>query len=320
MKNSNNIKPLISVIVPVYNVEKYLSRCVDSLLRQTYSNLEVILVEDGTKDNSGRICDEYAQKDERVKVIHQQNKGLSGARNTGIDNANGEYIAFLDSDDYVSDKIYEKLQEYMQFYDADIVMCNYIRFSGGYCHNCDDKQVEVTKLDAKMALENIYSSDGESYTVAWNKLYKRSVIADIRYPQKRLNEDEFTTYKFFANANTIIYTNEILYYYFYNNDSITTKSDYAFNTDIYDALDERIVYLAQRGFDMFETKIQKQYLDRIINRSRKLWNINKTQTRKMHKLYKTRYKQVKGMVNSIGYKIYNITPTLYYAILDIKER
>jgi glycosyltransferase involved in cell wall biosynthesis len=291
---------------------------VDSLLKQTYKNLEIILVDDGSKDESGRLCDEYAHKDKRICAIHQTNMGLSGARNTGIDNANGEYIAFLDSDDYVSEHIYERLYDCMESHGADISMCRYERFSGDFYRRINEAPLEITEMDTAKALENIYSMDGETFTVAWNKLYKRSVIADIRYPLKRLNEDEFTTYKFIANASKLVYTNEILYYYFYNNNSITTKAGYTFNTDIYDALDERASYLEKRGFGALEPQIQKQYLDRIIMRNRKLWRTNKTETRGLYEMYRIRYGKVKGRVNGVGYKIYNISPTLYYLLLALK--
>ena len=319
MVEEMNKVPLISVVVPVYNVEKYLSRCVESLISQTYENLEIILVDDGAKDNSGRICDEYVKKDNRIKVIHQENKGLSGARNTGIENAHGEYIAFVDSDDYVSEQIYEKLLNYMEKSNADIVMCGYERFSGEYWSGKQQKEAELIELSTEQALENIYSMDGETYTVAWNKLYKKAVIDDIRYPLRRLNEDEYTTYKYIANAKKIVYTKEVLYYYFYNDNSITTKQNYVFNTDIYAALEERVQYLNKRGYTKFEPMTQRQYLDRIIIRNKNLWNKDKEGTRKLYGMYKDKYAKVKNMVPGAGYKIYNISPSLYYFLLKLKE-
>lgn len=315
-----NPNVLISIIVPVYNVEQYLGRCVDSLIGQTYKNIEIILVDDGAKDRSGQICDEYALKDERIIVIHKENGGLSDARNAGIKVAKGAFIGFVDSDDYVAPCMYEELIACLTETDSDIAMCRYIRFKGDRCTECLTSPDECVEMNTLQALENIYSDDGEVYTVAWNKLYKREVIADIRYPVKRINEDEFTTYKYIANAKKIVFTQKVLYFYFYNGNSITAKDNYLYSQDIYNALDERIIYLKQRGFGQLEGKIQKQYLDRIISRSRTLYKTNRPQAKNLMVLYRKRYINVKNIVPGIGYRIYNLCPSVYYLLLRVQKR
>lgn len=317
--SNNSQQKLISVIVPVYNVEQYLKRCVESLLVQSYKNLEIILVDDGATDQSGKICDALSCKDNRIKVIHKENGGLSDARNKGLEYATGDLIAFVDSDDYIAPNMYERLVSVMNDTDTDIVMCRYIRFKGEICKEIIENKVDVKVMDTLKVLENIYGTDGETYTVAWNKLYKRDVIADIRYPVKKVNEDEYTTYKYFANASKVAYTSEILYYYFYNDNSITTKKNYLSNKDIYDALDERMEYLKQRGFSQLEKKIQKQYLDRIISRNRLLLQSNKEEAKQLITMYKQRYARVKDMVPGVGYKIYNVSPSMYYFLLKLRK-
>ena len=314
-----NPNALISIIVPVYNVEQYLGRCVDSLIGQTYKNIEIILVDDGAKDRSGQICDEYALKDERIIVIHKENGGLSDARNAGIKVAKGAFIGFVDSDDYVAPCMYEELVACLTETNSDIAMCRYKRFKGDRCKECLADSDELVEMDTLQALENIYSNDGEIYTVAWNKLYKRDVIADIRYPVKKINEDEFTTYKYIANAKKIVFTQKVLYFYFYNGSSITTKDNYLYNQDIYSALDERIIFLNQRGFGQLEGKTQKQYLDRIISRNRLLYKSNPEKAKELFSLYKRRYENVKNIVSGVGYKLYYACPSLYYLLLQIRQ-
>lgn len=321
MSECSKQKPLISVIVPVYKVEKYLNRCVESLRKQTYNNLEIILVDDGSPDSCPMMCDGYAQEDERIRVIHQSNSGLSGARNSGLEIATGDYIGFVDSDDYVSDKMYEMLLTEMMKRDADIAICRYTRFSGELAA-CDDEQSisnvkEMKKMDA---LNNLYGADGEVYTVAWNKLYRRTVLADIRYPVGKINEDEFTTYKIMCNASKVILLEKALYYYFYNENSITTNENYLINRDIYEAYEARLKYFQQRGIEGLEQKNAKLYLDRIIERNKKLRKISKQKSKELLTFYRTKYLDFGKTVPGVGYLVYYISPALYYTIVNIKER
>ena len=187
--------PLISVIVPVYRVEKYLERCVKSILSQTYKNLEVILVDDGSPDQCPAICDACAEKDARVKVIHQENKGLSGARNAGIDAASGEYLAFVDSDDYVSPHFIEELYQLLQDTGCAIGQCRFSYVKGDGLVEEGDSAFCIYRGESLM--EQLYGPEEKAtcFVVAWNKLYRAELFKEtgIRYPEGRIHEDEATT-------------------------------------------------------------------------------------------------------------------------------
>ena len=216
---------LISVIVPVYNVESYVAECIESIQNQTYMNLEIILVNDGSTDASGDICDQYAAYDERIKVIHQENGGLSAARNTGIEAANGDYIAFVDSDDYVGLTLY---------YAGGFVG----QQKGTIIEGCNDGRLEVFEKDdaLRLALHDIFTS-------VWNKLYKRSAIGDVRFPVGRKFEDSATSYLFVANTNRVGHYNHCYYYYRLNPNSITqTSFDPKSRWDFVLGYEERLQY------------------------------------------------------------------------------
>lgn len=212
--------PLISVIVPVYNVEQYLSKCVDSILGQTYTNLEVILVDDGSPDNCGRICDEYAAKDNRVKVIHKENGGLSDARNAAIEVAQGEFITFVDSDDFVSSDYVETLYELAEKHNSQMAVAWPETFQEGNeptrrQHNYLEKEFDCMKGIEKMFYQELFD------TPAWCKIYHRSLFeAGIRYPYGLLYEDLPTTYLLMLKAKKVAFCNHIIYYYLLRKNSI----------------------------------------------------------------------------------------------------
>ena len=242
---------LISVIIPVYNVERYLKRCIDSVIKQTYSNLEIILVDDGSLDSSSSICDDYRLADERVKVVHKENGGLSEARNIGLDIAQGDFILFLDSDDYIAESMCKDLLEIAIRDHADIVISNF------YYHFGDEKRLN----------KNISLSDKSVYsgcevmkryfllvpidlTVVWNKLYKRDIFSDIRFPQYRYHEDNFVIYKVYDKSSVISYTSKPLYFYQQRNDSIMAKITGKHIEDRIDFVKETISYVSQKDIWM----------------------------------------------------------------------
>lgn len=169
---------LISVIVPVYNVEPYIAECIESIQNQSYQHLEIILVNDGSTDDSGDICDQYAAYDNRIKVIHQENAGLSAARNAGIEVSTGDYIAFVDSDDYIGITVYEDMLKLMKDHNLDIIEFTAFRDKGGtIIEGCNDGQLEIFDKDDALQL-----AMHDCFVAAWSKLYKRSAIGDVRFP------------------------------------------------------------------------------------------------------------------------------------------
>ena len=215
--------PLISVIIPVYKVEDYLDRCIKSILSQTFRNFELILIDDGSPDKCPEMCEKWAIKDERIVVIHQKNQGLSAARNLGIRTAKGEFLTFVDSDDWISENMLEVLLELIRKYDADISICDFVRM---------DKKKDVSVRDK--VTEKVYNRDefmniilkvhsNRTIHYAWGKLYKRKVIDDIHYPVGMLNEDVEGMFKAAIRSERIAETTSVGYFYFENSDSITRK-------------------------------------------------------------------------------------------------
>ena len=202
-------KHLVSVIVPVYKAEKYLHRCINSILNQTYDNIEVILIDDGSPDNSGVICDLYAEKDQRVKVFHKKNEGVSVARNIGLDNSTGAYICFVDSDDYIAPNlIYDNLN-YAIEKDADVVCFNYI-FDYG-THKQPSNEYKLSSTDISIITD--FLNDKGSRAV-WNKFYKRSIFAELRFPTKMtFAEDWYVLSSIYIYANKIVSTVKAYYFY-----------------------------------------------------------------------------------------------------------
>lgn len=208
--------PIISIIVPIYNVEKYLKKCIDSILNHSFSDFELILVDDGSPDNCGEICDEYAKKDNRIKVIHKKNGGLSDARNAGIEIAEGKYLAFIDSDDYIEDDMFEVLYKNIVEYNADMSVCGYYTcYKNTNIRNTEDNELKV--MNVEDAIGHVHKiSPG-----AWNKLYKKEVFNNIRYPIGRLNEDVFILMDLLNNCSTIVFDPQPKYYYIQRQNSIT---------------------------------------------------------------------------------------------------
>ncbi len=213
---------LISVIIPVYNAEKYLRRCLDSVLNQKNVKLEIVLVDDGSTDRSGTICDEYAKCDERILVLHQKNGGASNARNHGMQIAKGDYIGFVDSDDWIEDDMYCYLLGLINSYDADAAVCEYITAKHKGKTN---KQKEVLTIRQREELARFFYrlDGGKSFFSVWNCLYKKELLKNIRFLENQINEDVYFTYEIYKKANKIVFSNLTKYYYFVNSHSVTNS-------------------------------------------------------------------------------------------------
>lgn len=231
---------LVSIIIPVYKVEKYLKECLESIVNQTYENLEIILVNDGSPDSCGKICDEYARKDARVRVIHKENGGLSSARNAGLDIANGEYISFVDSDDAVNEKFIEILYKMCIENNCDIAECDFMRFKNEIvCSNMTQNQIDIFS-NRKMQNKLFICGESIKTVVVWNKLYKKYLFKDVRFPVGKIHEDEATTYKILYYCKANIATSILqLYYYRESSNSIMGKKYNTKRLDILEAYEIR---------------------------------------------------------------------------------
>ncbi len=253
--------PKISVIVPVYKVEAYLSRCVDSILNQTFRDFEVVLVDDGSPDRCGELCEEYARRDSRVHVIHQENGGLSAARNTGIDwafeSSDSRYLAFVDSDDYVAPEYLQRLYDAVKETGCSISVCGLSKTGG--------EPLPQTKAEAPevMSAEDYYCSDRihDGVTmVAWNKLYDRSLFETLRYPKGKLHEDEFTTYRAVYQAGTVAVLTAPLYGYFQNPAGIMQAKWDPRRMHALEAVEQQIAFALSENYPKLFRKAVEQYV------------------------------------------------------------
>lgn len=240
---------LVSVIVPVYNVAKYLGRCLDSLLAQTHNNCEFIVIDDGSTDESARICDQYAVRDGRVKVVHKQNGGLSSARNVGLGRARGSYYVFVDSDDYVEPDYVESLLCAILRSDADLAMCSVI---------CESKNGELSPLPYFAQLDdNVHTrhdcmaiaDKNVSMIVAWNKLYRANLWSSLRFPEGEIHEDELTFHYLMEECKSIVFISKMLYHYVRNEESIMHSGYSLKNLTRVKALSERLAVLNRLGYE-----------------------------------------------------------------------
>lgn len=232
--------PTISVIVPVYNVEKYLPKCIDSIIDQTYGKLDIILVNDGSSDGSSQICDEYAKKDRRIRVIHKNNGGLSSARNAGLDVANGQFIAFLDSDDWIEPEMYEVLLNLSITYNADISSCasrNVYLGDTSIPQNNEKEKPQVYEGDD--IIKELLSQDNIRFEV-WNKLWSRKIIGGLRFKVGQVSEDVFWDRKLFSLTNKIVHTNRVLHNYLLERPGNTNAKFRMGRLCVFDEFDEWI--------------------------------------------------------------------------------
>lgn len=249
----------VSIIVPVYNVEKYIDKCIDSILGQTFNNFEVILIDDGSTDSSSIKCDEYTRRDSRIKVIHKKNEGLSVARNLGIKNAKGRYITFIDSDDYIGEEYIKILYDYITINKADIAMCSFKRFKSNnevIDYYIDDK---ISILNSKECLENLYNREWLNYVTVWGNLYKKELFNNIKFPEGKINEDLFIIHKLYLEAKKIIYNNSQLYFYRQTEGSITNKKFTYKNFDDLEAFEEHINYYIENKYHDLEIQAIHRY-------------------------------------------------------------
>ena len=285
----------VSIIVPVYQVEKYIRQCIESILAQTFTDFELILVDDGSKDNSGQICEEYAARDKRVKVIHKINGGLSDARNKGMDNADGNYFMFVDSDDYIAPTMTECLYKSILKENADIAACNFRYFFEG-----DEKKVFSTenRAEALCGREILYNRKNERnygfWTVAWNKLYKTETFKNLRFRTGKYHEDEFWANDIYQMDIRVVTVSECLYFYRQRDNGIMGNMSLQRCFDITEAFDERInIYLRDEKYSSQAYKVLIYSLEHL-NKGKKLIK-NEEDKERFNKVEK----QTKDIINEL---------------------
>lgn len=238
---------MISIIVPVYNVEKYIHRCIDSIISQTFSDFELILIDDGSPDNCGKICDEYAEKDSRVVVLHQNNQGQALARNNALDyvfaNNNSEWIAFIDSDDWIHSKYLETLYFAARKENSQISACGFVESSA------ETPKIDENKLFPTMiSPECFYCEKNVNAIVPWGKLYQKVLFQDIRFPDVRICEDEYTIYKVLFKCKYISFINQPLYAYFKNRNSVMNSNWSPEKMNALTAIEGQILFFRKMSF------------------------------------------------------------------------
>lgn len=259
MKKVSKEKPLISVIVPVYNVEEYLPKCIDSIINQTYRNLEIILVDDGSPDNSPKICDEYAKKDKRIKVIHKKNGGVSSARNYGIKESTGEFISFVDADDWVDRKYIEVLYSTSIEYNSDYVCCGYNRVYNNKKEeiNSTGDVIEYTNNEYLIKLLNVQNSYGFCHM----KLIKKNALKSVRFDEKLLvGEDALFNVMLCNNISKAVVVNKPLYNYRFNSNSVVRKYDANYVTKYENSMKKMSKYIGKNYKDVTITQQLYNYI------------------------------------------------------------
>ena len=292
-------KTMITIVLPVYNVEKYIRRCIDSILNQTFNNYELIIIDDGSTDNSGYICNQYKKLDNRIKIVHQDNKGLSNARNKGIELSNSKYITFIDSDDYIDNKYLEVLYSIMINNNADIVICNHIKIKENENNNAtiiDNYNEEIITKEETYRRMNLGINIGMA---VWSKLYKTDIFKNNKFLNNKLYEDIFIINDIIESTNKIVVTNYNGYYYLLRNNSITNSPmDYK-HLDLINATKKYKDYMIKYYSNISESSIRRYVLANYLIYRKAIQN----------KLYKKEYKEIRKEI--LKYKKNILKSNLY---------
>jgi capsular polysaccharide biosynthesis protein cpsI len=279
---------LISIIVPVYKVEKYLEKCVKSILNQTYTNLEIILVNDGSPDECGRLCDELAKVDNRIKVFHKENGGLSDARNYGVERASGEYIGFVDSDDYIHESMYEKLYEAIKKSGTELSECGVTRVYKDMLRPHYEGEDYFLILDKQEYLGE-YLENRRLYGSAWCKLIQRDLAKKIKFPTGKIYEDAFYTLELLENVNKFTIISGNYYYYYIRENSITTRPFSSNDMDYIEIMD-RIRDYTLSNFPKFKEQLLVRLTYAYLSIFNQLIVLDNYKTKKEYKVLKDKLK------------------------------
>lgn len=245
----------ISVIVPVYNIEKYIQQCIESIVNQTYKNLEIILVDDGSTDNSGKLCDDYAAQDQRIRVIHKENGGLSDARNAGLETCTGDFISFIDGDDWIELNMYEIMLEHINKNYCDIVSCGYnVRYK-----NKNYKVYSSNKIIDKCDIIRCYYAENNVFYGTCMRLYKKYIWKDLRFPKGKIYEDVFVFLDSFLKSNRIMIVSDCLYNYRQRKSSIMGRNFDKRQLNLIDGHKKNLIFIS-KNYPQYISKAKKELL------------------------------------------------------------
>ena len=264
-----NTNSLVSVIIPVYNAEKYLDRCISSVVEQSHKELEIILIDDGSSDSSAVICDGWVQRDQRIRCKHQQNSGVSSSRNQGIKMATGAYLMMVDSDDYIYEKTIEYMLEAIECGQNEMVVCDFEKGTDDR-HSFNIARVDINEhpecLEPEEVLLKIYGNDHDKlrYVVPWCKLYRRSLFDGIRYPDGRIFEDIYTTHQIIYKCNHIAILDQPFWYYYQHESSIMNQPFHVEKQDYLEALADRVDFFREKELKNLEQHAYDELLHSLI--------------------------------------------------------
>ena len=311
----------ICVIVPIHNVEKYLNSCIDSIVKQTYSNLEIILVDDGSTDACPQLCDQWAQKDGRIRVIHKTMGGVSETRNAALDICTSEWITFVDSDDRIHRQALEKMMQAAKREEVTFVMASYRRVTDE--ETLEEKQIDALSYEvigSQEALKSLYTGK-KHRTVAWAKLYHRSLWEKNRFPVGRKHEDEAVMHRLMFQAGKIVCSADEIYFYRTRPGSIMADPDRIRNADIFKALWERQEFFEQHQLDELAAINVNFILDRLMDRAaaQKRNRISQMCMRECFDRLKPYHREI-TLRNHVKHLIYMISPMLYNRFVQCWKR
>lgn len=310
---------LISVVIPIFNMEKYLRKCLDSVCNQTYTKLEILLIDDGSTDQSSKIYRAYQRNDNRIKIFCKENGGLSSARNYGIERATGQYIAFVDSDDYIHPRMFEILTNNIKENQSQIAICNFetIYEQGDTVSKRENEQID-DKVYTDSEVMQLLWMEGRITVVTWNKLYVRSLFNSIKFPKGKIHEDEFIIHHLLIQCKRVSVVNKVLYYYLKRNNSITSNIGWENIQCSIEAFQDRID-LFLKVHDKLNMFYAIERLERYIIEHYKIVKARKQKKRilRVFRQYLAWYKKtdIKFQRNFI---LFGVCPQLYYMKENIK--
>ncbi|WP_078595889.1 glycosyltransferase family 2 protein [Evansella clarkii] len=319
----------ISIIVPVYNLENYLKKCIDSILSQTFTDFELILVNDGSTDSSGILCDSYAAIDNRVKVIHKKNGGVASSRNAGLTASEGKYIGFVDNDDYIHQSMYEILYNTACKYSSDIVVCDFKKVKGGQLTDINGlkRPFPIRHMNNVDALHQLYTENGITFVCPWNKIYKRELFNDIRYEEGVINDDESIAHKLLYQSQKMTYINAQLYYYIQREGSQINSPFHIKRLDAVYILKNRTKFFKEINEKELQQKALKHFIEKFFWYY-SLAGIHINDNKEMKKLKNTFNSSFFDLIKhrEIGWKqkifliLFRISPSMYELIKNLRER